>query len=241
MTPRFTSGIISKIFHLGVLTPIWILLGIYATGEIGMLEGISIGIGLIFIHQSARRFSKQQMKVIRHRDQKAMVAYAKRMKRHKIKLQRSELPVGTHLLLSGMLLTINGVVYDVGFPGWLTNLIPKESERSVKPKLSRRANSMRRERDSRMQNLSPGWWLKRPKEEGSETKAMERLVGPVAYRGRSQHIQRKLGKAARPLGRSKGPRSIMSTDLGRKGIPHNTIRSERQSRATRNNGPRRPS
>ena len=28
----------------------------------------------------------------------------------------------------------------------------------------------------------------------------------------------------------------MSTDLGRKGIPHNTIRSERQSRATRNNG-----
>ena len=204
-----------------------------------MLEGISIGFGLIFIHQSARRFSKQQMKVIRHRDQKAMVAYAKRIKRHKIKLQRSELPVGTHLLLSGMLLTINGVVYDVGFPGWLTNLIPKESERSVRPKLARRANSMKRERDARMQNLAPGWWLKRPKEEGSETQAMERLVGPVAYRGRSQHIQRKLGKAAKPLGRSKGPRGIMSTDLGRKGIPHNTIRSEKQSRATRNNGPRR--
>ena len=204
-------------------------------------EIICIAFGLIFIHQSARRFSKQQNKVIRHRDQKAMVAYSKRMRRHKIKLQRSELPVGTHLLLSGMLLTINGVVYDIGFPGWMTDLVPKESERSVRPKLARRANSMKRERDARMQNLSPGWWLKRPKEEGSDVPAMERLVGPVAYRGRNQQIQRKSGRAAKPLGRSRGQREIMSTNLGRKGIPHNTIRSEKQSRATRQGGPRRPS
>ena len=241
MTPRYTSGIISQVFNWGVLTPIWLLAGIYASGEIGMLEGIGIAFGLIFVHQSARRFSKQQNKVIRHRDQKAMVAYAKRMRRHKIKMQRSELPVGTHLLLSGMLLTINGVVYDIGFPGWMTNLVPKESERSVRPKLARRANSMKRERDARMQNLSPGWWLKRPKEEGSDVPAMERLVGPVAYRGRTQQIQRKSGRAAKPLGRSRGQREIMSTNLGRKGIPHNTIRSERQSRATRQGGPRRPS
>lgn len=240
MTPRFTSSIITKIFHWGVLTPVWILLGIYATGEIGMLEGLSIAIGLIFIHQSARRFSRQQMKVIRHRDQKAMVAYANRVKRHKINLQRSELPVGTHLLLSGMLLTINGVVYDVGFPGWMTDLISKESERSVKPKLARRANSMKREKDARMGNLSPGWWLKRPKEEGADVPAMERLVGPVAYRGRNQMVQRKSGRAARPMGRTNRPREIMSTNLHRKGIPHNTIRSERQSRATRSGGPRRP-
>ncbi|MGB0801574.1 MAG: tetratricopeptide repeat protein [Candidatus Poseidoniaceae archaeon] len=240
MTPRFTSSVITKIFHWGVLTPIWILLGIYATGEIGMLEGIAIAFGLTFMHQSARRFSRQQMKVIRHRDQKAMVAYAKRVKRHKINLQRSELPVGTHLLLSGMLLTINGVVYDVGFPGWMTDLISKESERSVKPKLARRANAMKRERDARMGNLSPGWWLKRPKEEGADVPAMERLVGPVAYRGRNQMIQRKSGRAARPMGRTNRPREIMATNLQRKGIPHNTIRSERQSRATRTGGPRRP-
>ena len=44
MTPRFTSSVITKIFHWGVLTPIWILLGIYATGEIGMLEGIAIAL-----------------------------------------------------------------------------------------------------------------------------------------------------------------------------------------------------
>jgi hypothetical protein len=241
MTPRFTSGAISKIFHWGVLTPIWLLLGIYASGEIGMLEGATIAVGLVFTHQSARRFSRQQMKVIRHRDQKAMIAYAKRIKRHKINLQRPELPIGTHLLLSGMLLTVNGVVYDVGFPAWMTDLIPRESERSVKPKLARRANAMKREKDARMSNLSPGWWLKRPKEEGADVPAMERLVGPVAYRGRNQKIQRKSGKAGRPIGRTNRPREIMSTNLARKGIPHNTIRSERQSRATRNSGPRRPS
>ena len=145
------------------------------------------------------------------------------------------------MLLSGMLLTINGVVYDVGFPGWMTNLVPKESERLVRPKLARRANSMKRERDARMQNLAPGWWLKRPKEEGSDIPAMERLVGPVAYRGRSQQIKRKSGRAGKPTGGPRNSRGIMSTDLGRKGIPHNTIRSEKQSRATRYNGPRRPS
>ena len=140
-----------------------------------------------------------------------------------------------------MLLTVNGIVYDIGFPGWMTTLVPKESERAVRPKLARRANSMKRERDARMQNLTPGWWLKRPKEEGSDIPAMERLVGPVAYRGRAQFVQRKLGRAAKPTGRSRSKTNIMSTDLNRKGIPHNTIRSEKQSRATRNSGPRRPS
>ena len=151
------------------------------------------------------------------------------------------MPVGTHLLLSGMLLTINGVVYDIGFPGWMTSLVEKDSERSVRPKLVRRAKAMKRDRESRLQNLTPGWWLKRPKEEGAEIPAMERMVGPVAYRGRSQFIQRKSGRAARPTGGSKNRKGIMSTDLKRKGIPHNTIRSEKQSRATNYRGPRRPS
>ena len=99
---------------------------------------------------------------------------------------------------------------------------------------------MKRQKDARTGNLSPGWWLKRPKEEGADVPAMERLVGPVAYRGRNQYIQRKSGRAAKPMGRSNKPRAIASTDMKRRGIPHNTIRSERQSRATRNGGPRRP-
>ncbi len=241
MTPRYTSGAISRIINWGILTPLWLMVGIYVSGEIGMLEGLALAVFLVLGHQSLRRFSKQQSRVIRHRDQKAMVAYAKRIKRHKISLQRNEMPVGTHLLLSGMLLTINGVVYDIGFPGWMTSLIEKDSERSVRPKLVRRAKAMKRERESRLQNLTPGWWLKRPKEEGAEIPAMERMVGPVAYRGRSQFIQRKSGRAARPTGGSRNRKGIMSSDLKRKGIPHNTIRSEKQSRASNYRGPRRPS
>ena len=245
MTPRYSSGIISNIFNWGVLTPIWIILGIFVSNEIGMLEGISVAVGMIALHQNARRFNKQQGKVIKHRDQKAMVWYAKRLKRHKVRLARDELPVGTHLLLSGLLITINGIVYDVGLPGWMTEYVPRESERSLKPKLVRRAKAIKRAKDSRMLNLTPGWWLKRPKEEGADIPAMERLVGPVAYRGRQQMLQRKTGKAARPTGGSRAPRDIMSTDLGRRGIPHNTRISERQTRSMGQNqgrtGPRRPS
>ena len=205
-----------------------------------MLEGIGIAFGLIFVHQSARRFSKQQNKVIRHRDQKVMVAYAKRMRRHKIKMQRSELPVGTHLLLSGMLLTINGVVYDIGFPGWMTNLVPKESERSVRPKLARRANSMKRERDARMQNLSPGWWLKRPKEEGSDVPAMERLVGrlhivavPSKFSVNQVVLQSHwdvVEDKEKSCPRTSVAKEFLTTQLG-----------QRDNRVTRQGGPRRPS
>ena len=241
MTPRYSSGIVSNIFNWGVLTPLWLVIGIYATGEIGLLEGLAISLGLILVHQSWKRFNAQQNKVIRHRDQKAMVAYAKRLKRNKILLQRNELPVGTHLLLSGILLTINGVVYDVGMPGWLTNYVSRDYEKSLKPKLARRANSMKRNKPARLQNLSPGWWLKRPKEVGSDVPAMERLVGPVAYRGRAQLIQRKSGRAAKPMGGRRKSTPIMNSDLVGRGIPHNTIRSEKQNRATRRSGPRRPS
>ena len=153
--------------------------------------------------------------MIRHRDQKSTIAYAKRIKRHKIRLRRDDLPVGTHLLMSGFLVTINGIVYDVGFPSWMSERVPKSSEKGLKPRLSRRANKLSREKDSRKKNLVNGWWLKRPKEEGSHIPAMERLVGPVAYRGRQQMIQRKTGKKIR----SSSPK---------RQVPSNTIISERK-------------
>ena len=59
---------------------------------------------------------------------------------------------------------------------------------------------MKRNKPARLQNLSPGWWLKRPKEVGSDVPAMERLVGPVAYRGRAQLIQRKSWKSSKANG-----------------------------------------
>jgi len=240
MTPRNQGSILSHVLTWGVLTPIWLIAGMAAAPKIGNLQGIAIGIGLLLLHHGIRRFSKLQRQIIKHRDQKEMVAYSKRLKRHKINLKRDDYPVGTHLLLSGMLLTINGNVYDVGLPGWMTERLPNESDRVIKPKLARRATGMKKRKNPRTQNLSSGWWLKRPKEEGSDVPAMERLIGPVAYRGRTMLIQRKTGTAGRPTGRGPSRKEIQKTDMRKRNIPHNTRRSERTDTASYSGGVRRP-
>ena len=159
-----------------------------------------------------------------------MVAYAKRMKRNKVIPAKGNLPIGTHLLLSGILVTVNGVVLDVGMPGWLTVRLPKDTEKVVRSKLKRQANLLNKSRPPRLQPLGEGWWLKRPKEDGAEIPALERLIGPAAYRGRQQYVERKKGKASRPRGRVAGnPKPVSRVDLKRSEIPSNTIISERKS------------
>ena len=227
MPPIYSTGILTFVFNWLLLTPTWLLIGIAATTELGTFQGAAIGGALIFFHQGYRRLRKQQRRVIKHRDQKAMVAYAKRLKRHKIDLKQVNIPVGTHLLISGLLVTVNGVVFDVGFPGWMVNRLPKSSEKGLKQRFTRRYNASKRVKDARKQNLSNGWWLKRPKESGADVPALERLVGPVAYRGRSQMIQRKTGRLLRSHSK-KGSRQPMSkVDQVNRQIPMNTIRSER--------------
>ncbi|MDG1546227.1 MAG: hypothetical protein P8Q55_02430, partial [Candidatus Poseidoniaceae archaeon] len=229
MTPRYSFGAISIIMNYFVLFPTWIIAGIYVSTIRGEAQGAAIVVALILFHFGARRFSKQQRRVVRHRDQKAMVAYARRMKRHKVVPAKENLPVGTHLLLSGILVTINGVVLDVGMPGWLTVRLPKDTDKTVKTKLKRQANLISKSRPPRLLPLGEGWWLKRPKEEGAEVPALERLIGPAAYRGRQQYIERKKGKASRPRGRVSGSsKPVSRLNLDAKNIPVNTIRSERK-------------
>jgi hypothetical protein len=241
MSPKYSPGLISVVVNWGLLTPIWLFIGIALSTELGTLEGITIGIGLILTHHGYRLLRKQQRRVIRHRDQKAMIAYARRIKRHRISMKFSELPVGNHLLISGMLLTINGNVYDIGLPGWMVTRLHGDGDRSLRTRLERRANAMRRSKDARIQKLTAGWWLKRPKEDGINTPAMERLVGLVAYRGRPQMLQRKMGIGGRRTGRGGRKKSVMDTNLTQKGIPHNTIVSERRKRQSTPGGPRLPS
>ena len=66
-----------------------------------------------------------------------MVAYAKRLKRSKVHLDPAVIPVGNHLLLSGILVTVNKVVYDIGFPGWMVKRIDRV--KSIKPTLRKRS------------------------------------------------------------------------------------------------------
>ncbi len=191
---------------------------------------MAVVVTLLLSHFGLRRLSKQQRRVVRHRDQRGMVAYAKRMKRSKVIPAKGNLPIGTHLLLSGILVTVNGVVLDVGMPGWLTVRLPKDSEKVVRSKLKRQAKMINKSRPPRLQPLGEGWWLKRPKEDGAEIPALERLIGPAAYLGRQQYVERKKGKASRPRGRVAGsPKPVSRIDMKGYEIPSNTIISERKS------------
>ncbi len=235
MSPRYTSGTISLTINLFILIPIWVLLGIYVSSFRDELQGLAVSLTLLLLHYSLRKVLLQQRRLIRHRDQKAMVAYAKRMKRFKVNPNRSNLPVGTHLLLSGILVSVNGVILDIGLPAWLTEHLPKDSEKTVKARLKRRSKKITKSRPPRLQPLGEGWWLKRPKEEGSDIPALERLIGAVAYRGRSSYIDRKSGKNSRPSGVIRGnPRAVHTLDLDSREIPRNTIKSERRSKHPKN-------
>tara|TARA_Y100000589_G_scaffold212862_1_gene200697 strand:+ start:17115 stop:20201 length:3087 start_codon:yes stop_codon:yes gene_type:complete len=230
MTPKYQSGRLSIIFNFFILIPLFLLFGIYIYTEIGQMEGILSIVLLMLSHSTTRRVLRQQRKLIRHRDQKAMVAYAKRMKRYKVAPDRSNIPVGTHLLISGILVSVNGVILDIGLPGWMTEHLPKDSDKAIKSRLKRRSGKMAKARPPRLKPLGEGWWLKRPKEDGAEIPALERLVGKVAYRGRPSYVDRKKGVGARPTGQIPGrSRPAHTLDLGKRGIPTNTRVSERKS------------
>jgi hypothetical protein len=159
-----------------------------------------------------------------------MVAYAKRMKRFKVVPKRDNIPVGTHLLLSGILVSVNGVVLDIGLPGWMTEHLPNEPDKAIKSRLKRRSNKLVKSRPPRLKPLGDGWWLKRPKDDDSDTPVLERLIGKVAYRGRAGYVDRKKGVGARPTGKIPGKsRPAHTLDLNKRGIPTNTIISERNS------------
>jgi hypothetical protein len=155
------------------------------------------------------------------------------MKRFKVSPERGNIPVGTHLLLSGMLVTVNGVVLDLGMPGWLSVRLPKDTDKAVKSRLKRQSKSIAKSRPPRLQPLGDGWWLKRPKEEGAEVPALERLIGQAAYRGRQQYVAKKKGKAISQTVRTKPTKAAVVTEinLDKRGIPTHTRVSERvQSR-----------
>ena len=92
---------------------------------------------------------------------------------------------------------------------------------------------MSKSRPPRLQPLGVGWWLKRPKEDGADVPALERLIGAVAYRGRPQYIQKKTGKQSSRVGSSKTKnRPVSEINLNQRGIPTNTRISERSNRSS---------
>jgi len=230
--PRYSQSPLNMVTNYLVLLPIWWLLGIYITSFRPLATGIGIAIGLTLGHIFYRRFRRNQRRVIKHRDQKGMIAYARRLKRMKARPAKETIPIGNHLLLSGILVPINGAIYDIGFPAWLTVRLPQESERRVRQKLFKRVMAMRKAKSARLKPLVSNWWVKRPKGTRTEGLYLQQTIGPSAYRGRENHTamkNRKGGQAAQ--GSPKVP--IVQRGLAQMGIHHDSRISER-------GGPTRP-
>ncbi|MEL0330687.1 MAG: tetratricopeptide repeat protein [Candidatus Poseidoniales archaeon] len=221
MPPRFSPGILSSIFQYLVLLPMWFVLGILTYQEIGETEGLSLLGGLLFMHYSYRRFMRQQEHQIRHRDQRGMIKYARRMKRYKAMPTAANIPIGNHLLLSGILVTVNGVVLDIGYPAWLFERLQKEPDKKVRQRMRRRAVAVEKGRTPRVSPLGKAWWLKRPKEHTESGPVLERTIGPIAYRGRTNYARKKEAQSLNDAAQGK------DTPLQKRFIPRNTIRSER--------------
>ena len=221
VAPRYSPSILSSIFQYLVLLPLYFVLGIFVFQEVGDVQGLALLGGLLFIHFSYRRVSRQQEHQIRHRDQRGMIKYARRLKRFKAIPQASNIPIGNHLLLGGILVTVNGVVLDIGYPAWMFERLAKEPEKKVRQRLRKRAVALEKGKTPRVSPLGKAWWLKRPKEHNESGPVLERTIGPVAYRGRTNYARKKEARALNDAAQGK------ETPLQKRFIPRNTIRSER--------------
>ena len=229
--PTYTQPLVMILINWGILLPAWFVLGWLAWIETSqnLVVGIGTTIALIGLHVFTRRFRRLQRRVIRHRDQRGMMLYAKNMRRNKVTGDGNKLPIGNHLMLKGLLVTVNGNVYDIGFPGWLVVRLPKERDRQFKNRLRSRMREMKSSRLARAQPLPDRWWTKRPKPVDRGMRTLERLIGPAAYRGSHR---RSLGIQGKELqsGAQKDRRPIMDTRPDKRGIPTHSNPSEGAAR-----------
>ena len=237
MTPRYSPSIFHYIIQYVLLPPMFIVAAIAMSGYSGQIQGIVTGVVLFMLQFAFARFRRQQSRQIKHRDQRSLVDYARMMKRFKVNPNSENIPIGTHLLLSGILVSVNGVVLDVGMPGWLTHRLPKDADKTIRSRLKRNALTISKNKPAKFKPLAKGWWRKRPKEDSSDIPILEQLIGPVAYRGRQTMIMNKTTGFRKGRSSSKpNLNPVGSHDFKDRHVPRNTRTSERSARV----GPSRP-
>ena len=96
------------------------VLVIYMEGALG----IPLVIGAIGLW--ARAGNKRQ--VVRHRDMPLCRDYSSRLRTKRAMVKYNELPVGTHLMLSGIIVPIGDVPIDLGYPLWVDPLVGKRDK-----------------------------------------------------------------------------------------------------------------
>ena len=96
----------------------------------------------------------------------------------------------------------------------------RTSESDAKRK---RAAKIEKGRTPRVTPLGKAWWLKRPREHNEAGPMLEREIGPVAYRGRTNYIRKKEPKSLDAAAKGE------DIAIQERFIPRNTIRSERMA------------
>ena len=166
-----------------LLPLVWLSIGAVILLESGNSQYAGfVSLILFLCHGAVVRFKKQAGREVKHRNQPLMVMMANRFRKNQVVGDPSRAPIGNHLLMSGILVEVGGIIFDVGLPLWLIDRNRPMRERAWKSFMVERMKSLRDSDLPRTQPLPNRWWLRRPKPYNSDIPAMERLVGSVHYR-----------------------------------------------------------
>ena len=201
VNPQYNVGFISQLINASIILPSIIFFGFLANKYLNRpLIGLITSTALLFMYIFIRRLRKSQRRLIRHRDQKAMVAYARRLRRNRVNLSASTVPVGNHLLLSGILVTVNKAVYDIGFPGWMVKRI--ERVKSIKNSLRKRSHVISNSKAPRYKPLPQRWWNEHARSLFNEEQNMKNnLENIILRKSKIGKNKKKKGKNSRTPGR----------------------------------------
>ncbi|MBV18446.1 MAG: hypothetical protein CMA56_01105 [Euryarchaeota archaeon] len=228
VSPGHRTSPLTFLIHLGLIVPMWGMGAAYLATLRSTTVGVGAAIAFGGLHLMYIRLLQQQRHVVKQRDQRMMIELGRRLKRKRAVPSEGNTPIGTHLILTGLLLTVNGVVLDIGLPAWLSSRNEEVADRSMQARLKRRAAKMERAKSPRTKPLGRGWWLKRedPTDGGA---ALDALIGPSAYRGRAaaEGLKQKIGGSI--VGGPARRLSVSDLDMAGRGAPVNTRKSERFS------------
>jgi len=214
VNPQYSRGFFMQLLNTMIVWPGIILCGYLAHIYVNRpLIGLITSSALFFTYIFTQRLRRSQRRLIRHRDQKAMVAYAKRLKRSKVNLDPSTIPVGNHLLLSGILVTVNKVVYDVGFPGWMVKRIDRV--KSIKSTLRKRSLAISSAKPPRYKPLPRRWWKEHSRAIFNESTKLKSTLENIILRKSKIGNKKKRGRRSKRGGsRPGGRRNEAPIDFG---------------------------
>ena len=208
MEPRYRVSNLVLFIRLFILWPSFIAAGWWTSENLAqgyVLESIARFVwpivtgSLFFIQFVMSRISRAQRRIIKQTDQKGMIAYSKRLKRSRVDLSIDKVPIGNHMLMSGILVTISNAVYDLGLPGWLT--VRLEKPKNLRSNLRTRSKQIRSSKPPRYKNLPYEWWKNQPRALSKESQELKKKIGLVLqdFGGKKKNSQKKLRQKSRNM------------------------------------------